>query len=248
MDSTAYVIVGLPGAIDIPISKVITGTQGSDWNAYYDNGGDRNYDVEYDGSSAFDFQPGRAFWILSKNSFSVSQTSSTVSIDSNACYEIGLHDGWNLISNPFEKSVPWSSVQTLNSVVQPIYSFKGNYAIPTSFDPYVGFYFYNDLDLSSLEIPYVFSTVSQSKVEGSRKTLSSVQSSIIGLSLSSKREEPLPISVGIDPTVSDTLNRLNIFAPPDNFSDMGIRIVDQNVRGYWKKLNYKSNLKGKLTR
>ncbi len=236
MDSTGYRIIGLPGAIDIPLGKVITGTQGSDWDAYWDNGDDQNYYVEYPSDGRFYFMPGTAFWILSKNSFTVSTNAATVPLDTSNCYSITLHSGWNLISNPFEKSVTWSSVETLNSVVQPIYFFKGSYDTTGSFDPYLGYYFYNNQDLASLEIPYAYSAPSQSRVEGFSKGISSVRSNIIKLSLSSRSRMPLPITVGFNPTVSDTLNRLNIFAPPDNFTDMSIQIVDQNAKGYWKKL------------
>jgi hypothetical protein len=236
IDSTNYRIIGLPGDIDIPLSDVLAGNHGTDWDAYWDNGDDQNYYVEYPTDGRFYFMPGTAFWILSKNPFSVSRNAATVPLDTSNCFSITLHSGWNLIANPFEKSVTWSSVQTLNSVVQPIYFFKGSYDTTASFDPYAGYYFYNDKDLASLEIPYVYSTPSQNKVEGFSKGISSAQSNMIKLSLSSRNRKPLPITVGINPTVSDTLNRLNIFAPPDNFTDMSIQIVDQNVKSYWKKL------------
>ncbi|HUI29861.1 MAG TPA: fibronectin type III domain-containing protein [Candidatus Acidoferrales bacterium] len=234
LDQTSYRIFGLPGDIDIALSGVVSGTQGKDWDAYWDNGDDQNYYVEYDGSGRFYFMPGTAFWILSKNPFSVSQFASTVPLDTSACFSITLHSGWNLISNPFEKSVSWSAIQTLNGVAQPIYSFNGSYSTQVSFDPYVGYYFYNNQNLVSLKVPYI--TTVQNKKEERPWKVSSDQKNEVKLSLLSKKNQPLPISVGFYTEASDTLDNVNIFAPPDNFEDVRIQVVDQNVGGNWKKL------------
>jgi hypothetical protein len=235
-DQTNYRIFGLPASVFSPVSSILKGSQGSDWEAYYDNGNAQNYQVKYDGSSTFNFSPGHAFWIFSKNPFSISQNASTVRLDTGDCYSISLHGGWNLISDPFEKSISWSAVQALNRVTQPIYSFNGSYGISTSFDPYTGYYFYNDRNLPSLRVPYVYSATAASKAVGPLTKVSSVQNDVLRLVLSSKQLEALPLTVGFDPTVSDSLNKLNVFAPPDNFDDLRIQVVDQNVRGDWKDL------------
>lgn len=237
-DQTNYRIIGLPGALDIPVSSLLSGNEGTDWDAYYDNGDAQGYQVKYNGSSAFDFQPGRALWIFSRKPFSVSQNASTVPLDTGDCYSIALHGGWNLISDPFEKSVSWSDIQSLNGVTQPTYSYDGNYNTSTSLDPYSGYYFYNDQNLTSLRIPYVYSTISQSKPGKPYGKVSSIQDNVVTLSLSSSRNKSLLVSVGFDPTVSDTLNKRDIFAPPDNFDNMRIHVVDQDVAGYWKKLYF----------
>jgi hypothetical protein len=203
---------------------------------YTDNGAAQNYQVKYDGSSTFDFSPGRAFWIFTKKPFSISQTAPTVPLANSDSYPIPLHVGWNLISNPFEKSIPWSEVQALNGVTQPIYSFNGSYSTATSFDPYTGYYFYNDQNLWALSIPYVFSASNAHKGDSLPQNVSSVQNNLVKLSLSCEHAEPVSVTVGFDPSVSDTVNKLNIFAPPDDFSNIDMQIIDQNVEGYWKRL------------
>ncbi len=229
LEQTDYRIIGLPGDVSVSISSLVSGDQRTNWNAYYDNGASNNYQVEYDGSSTFYFQPGNAFWILSKTAFSVSQIATTVSLDNSDCYSISLHSGWNLVSNPFEKSVAWSSVQSLNGASQPIWAFSGNYSVSASLVPYNGYYFYNDVGLSSLRIPYVY---------GSNTTgvahVSSVAEETVTVGLIDGSAEESSITVGERSTSS--AGSANVFAPPGDFQRARICIVDSNVTAGWKEL------------
>ena len=236
MDQSSYRIVGMPGAINIPLSNVLSGKQGTDWTAYDDNGADQDFDVEYNETYAFDFTPGHAFWILSRNSYAVSQNAGTVSLDTSDTYPITLHIGWNLISDPFEKSVPWSVVQSINGVFQPIYSFDGSYNQPPSFDPYIGCYFYNDRNLTTLKVPYVYTSLPQMTKISEYGEVSSVPEGTIKLSLSAGSAKCLPAIIGFNPEAADTIDKFDIFAPPDNFDELRIQVVDQSARGNWKKL------------
>ena len=40
----------------------------------------------------------------------------TVPLAGDNTYSIPLHTGWNIISNPFERSTNWSAVQTANGL------------------------------------------------------------------------------------------------------------------------------------
>jgi hypothetical protein len=238
MDSTSYQIIGLPGAGDVPIANILSGKEGTDWKVYYDNGADQNYYVEYDGTSAFDFRPGRAFWILSRNPFSVSQNASTVPLDTADSYSIDIHSGWNLISNPFEKSVDWASVQAMNGTTQPIWAFSnGSYSQPLTFDPYQGYYFYNDVGSSQLRIPYVYS----STVASVANQATVVDKNLI-VALSDGNENLSSITVGVKSTPG-TISA-DIFAPPGNFEPARICVVDSTIRASWKELvrNYRDTI------
>lgn len=58
--SSSYRLVALPGNIDIPVA--VSGTQKTDWNAFYDNGSATSYLIEFtSGSSTFRFKPGNGF-------------------------------------------------------------------------------------------------------------------------------------------------------------------------------------------
>lgn len=228
LDSTNYQIIGLPGNLDTLIGSVVGGTQGKGWNAFWDNGDSVNYYVKYNGSPTFDFKAGRAFWILSKTPFQVSQDVPAVPLDSNDSYTVPLHNGWNLVSDPFEKSVGWNSVQSLNGTAQPIWAFFNDaYSQSSSMVPYVGYYFYNDAGLSGLKIPYVYSPGLQSATTQSRLANASVTATLKERSVGIGS-----ITVGLRQT---SLIPSEIYAPPGGFERARISIVDSAASSAWKE-------------
>ena len=82
--------------------------------------------IEFDGTSTFNFKPGKAFWVVSKNQINVNIPNvNTVTLATDNSYSIPLHNEWNLISNPFDKLVTWASVQTANSgLTHPIHFYQ----------------------------------------------------------------------------------------------------------------------------
>lgn len=152
-----YRLVGLPGSTSIPIASVLSGTQKKDWQVYWDNGGSSNYFVEYDGSSRFEFGSGKAFWIVSKNALTINRSVTSPPLNASGNFEISLQPGWNLISNPFASSIPWSRIQSSNTTTASIFTFNGSFASSVNFDPYVGYYYFNGTPgttLSVLKVPY----------------------------------------------------------------------------------------------
>src|SRR5262249_35650733 len=79
-------------------------------------------------------------------------------VDNAGNASIALHGGWNLITDPFNASLPWSAVQTANSVNSPIYAFNGSFSSSANLIPYMGYYFFNGTNLDSLKIPYSATT------------------------------------------------------------------------------------------
>jgi hypothetical protein len=67
---------------------------------------------------------------------------------------INLHNGWNLISGPFLREVPWWAIQQSNSISVPLYEFTGGWNTSEHLRPYQGFIFDNSGNLSELIIPY----------------------------------------------------------------------------------------------
>jgi hypothetical protein len=148
------------------VSSLFTGTHNADWQAYWDNGAASNYLVEYDGSSTFRFTVGRAFWIISKGALNISRTVTAQSLNASQEAEIPLNAGWNLITNPFTSTITWSKIQSANGSNAPIYTFSGSFSTSTSFEPYVGYYFFNgspNTTLATLKVPYasIFSKSSE---------------------------------------------------------------------------------------
>ncbi|KPL13869.1 MAG: hypothetical protein AMS26_12780 [Bacteroides sp. SM23_62] len=155
--STDYRIIGIPGeSTDRTIKDLLSGLQDIDWQVYWDNGAAVNYLVEFDGGDSFQLKAGRAFWLIHKGTWSIDLSVPSAALNNEDQVEITLHNGWNLITNPFNVSIAWTDVQQANSVTRPIFYFAGtsSWQQPTSFEPYKGYYFFNESDLSVLKIPY----------------------------------------------------------------------------------------------
>lgn len=156
---TDYRIVGLPGdglRGGITIPQLLPGTQNVDWIVYRDNGADQNYFEPYDGNPSFSLAPGRAFWVLKKGIWSITSVSvPTATLNTqNQSVQIGLQNGWNLITNPYTLTIPWSVVRAANgNFSDPIYGFNGAFSV-SEFLPYGGYYFFNSGSLNSLRIPF----------------------------------------------------------------------------------------------
>ncbi|MFZ1082077.1 MAG: fibronectin type III domain-containing protein [Candidatus Kryptoniota bacterium] len=151
---TDYRLVGIPGASNMQIASILHGTPGKDWQAYWDNGAATNYLVQYDSSSNFRFTIGRAFWIIKNGPLIIDTTVQSAPLDSANSVEIPLHNGWNIITDPFSSSVPWSMIQSLDSTTELLYSFNEGFETASSLIPGVGFYFFNSKNLATLEIPF----------------------------------------------------------------------------------------------
>jgi hypothetical protein len=233
--SSSYRMISLPGISNTSLGSMIAGTQKKDWNGYYDNGSTTNYLDEYDGSSKFTFTPGKGLWVLSKNSINLSKYVNSVTLTSNR-YAIPLHSGWNIISNPFEKSVSWSAVQTANGLNanSVIYSWNGSWSNPANMSVYVGYYFNNTQGLSSLSIPY-----DQNGALGKDNYINiacNTESRSIELNLYDGDNKLSSASISINPKSTYDFDDYDYFAPPGDFDDVRIEIFNSELSTDYKKL------------
>ncbi|NGP87037.1 alpha-amylase family glycosyl hydrolase [Fodinibius halophilus] len=153
-----YRMIALPGQVDEELTDVLNGDPEVAWQAYWDNGNSQDYLVKYDGSSTFLMKPGNGFWVTSKQKFAYDQTVATVSLDENNQAAIPLHKGWNIISNPLDIDIAWSTVTAANGgSLPPIWRFDGAFSEASDFTSArsgEAFYFLNDQGLDKLLIPY----------------------------------------------------------------------------------------------
>ena len=205
--ATDYRIVGLPGASNRLVNQYLSGTQNKDWQVYWDNGAASNFFAAFDGSSTFQFSAGRAFWIINKGPLSVNTTVPSAPLNATQEVVIPLQSGWNLITNPFTSAIAWSKIQTADTLSEPIYLFNGSFSASSTFDPYVGYYFFNTTNRSSLKIPYslLFSTVAATNVDPAIWR--------VNISLSSGEFSDKSTSFGIAPETSPDLDRLDFRKP-----------------------------------
>jgi hypothetical protein len=206
--STDYKLIGLPGKSDVSVKDFLSGTQGIDWQAFWDNGMENNYFLEFDGSSSFLFTTGRAFWILKKSQMVVNTTAASTPLNSQYQVEIPLHSGWNIITNPFLSSVYWSKIQSVNNTNTPIWKYSGKFETSSNFDPYEGYYFDNQDKLSTLKIPYGdFSSASLNVNEEDNGTWN------MKIVLSSKEDIYGYISPGVSPDARKEIDKYDFRKP-----------------------------------
>lgn len=221
---TSYRMVGLPGDIDLPMSSVMSGTAGTDWTAFYDDGSIEDYLIEYNGSNRFNFRPGRGFWILSRNGFNYQGNQSSVELNPESIYEIPLHSGWNIISSPFEVPVSWETVQAHNDIITPIWNYNGSFSQNNTMAPYQGYYFNNNDNLTSLAIPYPdggnLSKPAPIKPELAHSLHLFIRSDDVVRS---------DIAIGITQENYDRVERYTVHAPPSDFEEASIRMQSGRV-------------------
>ncbi|MBN2010171.1 VCBS repeat-containing protein [candidate division KSB1 bacterium] len=152
---TDFRLMGIPGASNLHLPEIMAGEYGKDWEAYWDNGSANDYFEKYDDSDKFNFVVGRAFWVLNNGVVDISKNQITAApLNANDQTEIPLHTGWNLITNPFNKTIEWNNVKAVNGITDPIYRFKGSFQLVTVMEPFEGFYYFNANNAGSLFIPF----------------------------------------------------------------------------------------------
>ncbi|MCK5075301.1 MAG: T9SS type A sorting domain-containing protein, partial [Calditrichia bacterium] len=151
-----YRIVGLPGNSVQLISSYLNGTQGQQWQVYWDNGTDNDYQVKYNGNDIFRCIAGKAFWVINMGDFNINTTVVSANLNSTtATVRIQLHNGFNLITNPYNFDMDWTLVKNYNGIDENLWPFNGEFnSTTTNFRTGVGYYFDNIDNLSSIEIPY----------------------------------------------------------------------------------------------
>jgi hypothetical protein len=226
LSSDSYIMFGLPGQTNISFRDFMQGEVGVDWNVYYDNGNTSNdwheYLVEYSGSDErFIVRPGRGYWVISKNSLQLQKTVLPVMLGDNGTYRIDLNpSGWTLISNPFEKSIPWRWVVELNGLTETDYIYSYPYASSYDinslmFEPYKAYYFANRTHKSYLEIPY--------EVNDNNPLFCGEIEDILPISyvikLTSGKKIISKVEIAYSDSATEGIDKLEIIAPPVSFGE-----------------------------
>ena len=228
-----YRIIGIPGDNNLPIGNIIKGVDGSngDWRAFWDPG-NGDY-IEYNGSSLFNFTPGKAFWIISRNSINIDENVKTVALSEDNSYAIPLHNEWNLISNPFNKDIAWDNVRNANpGLSELIYRYvSGNYDTSNTFGKNMGYYFYNNpaLSMNKINIPYI--TIDSSIFKPKFNTPGG-----LGVNLTLKDKIMGEIFIDFSEHAKLGLDYLDKFSPPDNFCEINLALYNSGFKTNYKYL------------
>ncbi|MBD3615416.1 MAG: T9SS type A sorting domain-containing protein [Gracilimonas sp.] len=221
--SNSYRLIGVPAQSEISLDQLFKGTHSKDWNAFWDNGSDENYLIEFDGSEQFILSPGRGFWVLSKRKVQLKDSIPTVPLNNEAAYTISLHPGWNIISNPFNQAVSWSYVQSVNQLEDVIWEFNGSFSQSEILQPFHGYYFFNRDSLQHIHIPYPKPAISKEKFTANNQKIPAKQS--LDVSVLKDGKSYSTIEAGIN---TNGIKRVYQFAPPGDFEPYKLTMIPDN--------------------
>lgn len=234
-EQTNYRLVGLPGQVNRLISRDLEGESGSnnEWRAFWDNGSSGQSGlVEFDGSSQFNFRPGRGFWLLSRNAWSVSGEFEPVALNNSCSATVSLHDGWNIISNPFGKAISWSAVQSANGVSAPLWGYNRGFSQASNFASAQNgqaYYFLNDQGLSQLSVPFF-------EGAGTSQTEKADEETPPMLTLTTRKDDhpTSTVHLGLRPESKTGKDEFDHFAPPSYFEAAALRAENDEIDSEYK--------------
>lgn len=227
ISSGDYQLVGLPGMLSHPLSLYLQGEYGTAWKAFGEPGNGQEL-VPWTSGNNLAFSPGIGYWLLSTNPVQVSIPGvASVPLDGDLGFAIPIHPGWNIISNPFTKTIPWQVVKAANStpdftLVDDLNAFQnGVWNDAENLEANQGYYFFNRRqDATLLQIPWFWEELDppeRSEAPGCTVELMSDQAS-------------QPLKVGISPLAEDGLDDLDLFAPPLTFCGEYVRLENGQLK------------------
>jgi len=228
-ERTNYELVALPGAPTGSVDQTLSGSNPENWRAFREAGslsGDGSDIIEYDGSDAFDFGPGRGFWVLADAPWSVTRDVSTVRFTNAQARAIDLHPGWNIISNPFGEDVSWDRVEQENSLSAGLWEWSGSWSEVQTFTSATdgaAYYVRNRAGLDSLLIPYPVGKNGVARATGKTTPRE------FRLSLRTDRTTRSTVRVGISRGATDGLDSFDRYAPPTRFQRASLHLRSDSV-------------------
>jgi hypothetical protein len=238
-NTSSYKILSIPGkSSNLRIDQFAKGEEKKDWTAFYDNGAVTDYFKEFDGSNLFNFGPGKGFWVLSKNTISLSGQVSSVSLANDGSYSFQIHPGWNIISNPFAVPINWSSVIKANNFFynQVIYTWNSSgWSTSQKMDPFEGYYF-NSIASANNDLKIPYKPVSVIMKEISPLEITTPNENFINIDLMEEDQRKSHVTIGININSFDDFDQFDYMAPPGDFQNADLRIINKKLSVNWKEL------------
>ncbi|MES3630950.1 MAG: choice-of-anchor D domain-containing protein [Longimonas sp.] len=158
--TASYRLTGLPGQIDEDVAATLSGDPDTGWRVFRDPGTEEDDLEAYDGSDAFRFAPGRGFWMLSREDWAVDTTVDPVALDEDSTTTVPLQEGWNILSNPLDRSVAWDATLGLaanDGLTESLWQWDGGWSESGTFTSAregTAFYLFNDAELDALTLAH----------------------------------------------------------------------------------------------
>jgi hypothetical protein len=218
-----YRLVALPGRGAMPVARTVDGRAGEDWQAVWDRGTPTEPLVSFDGSDRFRFRPGTGFWLRSDRPWRVRTTVPPVRLSDDGTYALDLHDGWNVISNPFELDVSWAAVRAANDGrLRPLWRYDGRFAVSSTLASArsgEAFYLLNDRGRETLRLPYPALLERASNAAPARERLPALT-----LAVQRDGRPGAQVRVGVHENAASGRDRYDRVAPPARLARPSLRL------------------------
>lgn len=228
-EQSNYRLVALPGEVDRGLGTTFEGEAGSAWQAYWDDGSAEDYLQKFDGSSTFNFEPGRGFWAISESSWNVQDQLSTVPLREGTAGQVAvidLHPGWNTIANPLGQDVSWSQVEAANDgSLQPLWRFDGGFSQASTFASATSgeaFYFHNQTGRANLKIPFVVG-------EGGSEAAQKGTGALLTVTARGPNDVTSTVRVGVSQDAEDGVGTEDVIAPTTRFAALSLHVRAQDA-------------------
>ena len=256
-ETSDYRLVALPGSEEMPVESVLEGEAGTGWTAYRQNESGTGLTSHREASSGFSFEAGAGLWVVAQDNLDRSAEPPAPEVNSDGTYAVELHEGWNIISNPFERNFEWSAVQEASGANEPLWSFAGGTykqadSLMSASTEAEAFYFYNQEGRSELVLPYAPDTSSESAAAPARpaskgdaerdKPAASDQTAQWTLALTATRDniasseqlqqnEPkgfaATVRAGVAEGTDPGLDARDAFSPPGRFEPVSLGLIPE---------------------
>ncbi len=236
-DQGNYRMIALPGDQSAIISTTVNGQHGQDWVAYAPDPEDNGALIPYENTEKFTLQPGNGMWFLSKNDWVLAfRTVPTVPLNDEGTFEIPLHPGWNIISNPFDIDLPWKAIADYNEVSQGIWRWRDGYQLLDTLYAAANiaeaYYFNNFENRTSLQLPYTFG-VNAAKKKTKKAHAASTNAVNAGQLIISAQNQATSKSsrvfVSWHEEASEGQDKFDQLAPPAHFADLNLSLTPSHL-------------------
>ena len=225
-DQGNYRMIALPGDQSALVSTTVNGQHGQDWVAYAPDPEDNGAIIPYEESDKFTLRPGNGMWFLSKSDWVLAfRTIPTVPLSDQGTFEIPLHPGWNIISNPFDIDLSWNVIAEYNEVSQGIWRWRDGYQLLDTLHAAANipeaYYFNNFENKTSLHLPYVFGSDTSSKKAAQSKN----GDRLIVSAQDQATSKSSHVYVSWHEEASEGQDKFDQLAPPAHFSDLNLSLT-----------------------
>ena len=232
-DRTNFRLVALPGPSGTRMSETVTGNRPNDWRAFREGGrsGTEAFQrLECTASRRCRFWPGSGYWLIARQPWEINLQTDVVPLVPRAsgpglAFRIDLQDGWNVISNPLEIDLPWSTVQAASGTSQPLWRWNGRWQQVSTFTAATegeAYYFMDDA-IDTLTLPFETGTPSVSAARTADTTAPALVLHTVQADTTTST-----VRLGLHPESERDLDAWDRYGPPGYFGPATLRSIHRD--------------------